>query len=46
VLDSGNSSGLFKSHGAIGYELIAQGVLVVLVVAVFVAVELWRRAGR
>ncbi len=46
VLDSGNSSGLFKSHGAIRYELYAQGVLVLLVVVVFVAVELWRRSDR
>ena len=46
VLDSGNSSGLFKSHGAIRYELYAQGILVALVVVVFVAVELWRRADR
>jgi hypothetical protein len=46
VLDSGNSSGLFKSHGAIRYEFIAQGVLVLLVIAVFVAVELWRKADR
>jgi hypothetical protein len=46
VLDSGNSSGLFKSHGAIRYELYAQGILVALVVVVFVAVELWRRSDR
>ena len=43
VLDAGDQNGFFKSHAAIQGELVAQVIIIVLVIAIFVGMELRKR---